>query len=422
MDALHTTLKELSTRVQRGWSGGEKEGYSALPLSGRTSSESSLPRYILPLLALLAVACFAYSPSSAYLSSPSFLSSAHNLFSAPPATRVGPRHFHSLYHGRGCNSSELIAAVARSRIREDGPSRGNYTQPEGMDRNAFDLDAFSFSFDVDGCPAPHIFTPAEACDLVSAFGGIYNRGDSLMRQFTQGLFLLLANSFDLVYDHKDECAGDALFTNGRSCKSHSMFTSLDFAHVCQEQPFVMYDQVWKFVSDVGGSKDEPDDLVTPLLEKYHQFVDALPARRRQYSPIFVHATGIHYWWRTPQTLDVHLLPFLANASAAEPRPLAFFSGYPAVPSNKPARYAKKQSKANTQRYNDEIRAVLPEISPGEIYEGAWRMLEWYNVTDGALSFDGTHYAYQVAMERAQIFLNVLDTVWGEVVSHGGLVE
>lgn len=30
--------------------------------------------------------------------------------------------------------------------------------------------------------------------------------------------------------------------------------------------------------------------------------------------------------------------------------------------------------------------------------------------------------YQVAMERAQIFLNLLDLIWGEIVAAGGLVE
>jgi len=49
-------------------------------------------------------------------------------------------------------------------------------------------------------------------------------------------------------------------------------------------------------------------------------------------------------------------------------------------------------------------------------------MDWYNSTDGASSFDGTHYSYQVAMERAQVFLNYLDATWGEVVELGGLVE
>lgn len=30
--------------------------------------------------------------------------------------------------------------------------------------------------------------------------------------------------------------------------------------------------------------------------------------------------------------------------------------------------------------------------------------------------------YQVAMERAQIFLNLLDVVWGEIEEAGGLVK
>ena len=32
-----------------------------------------------------------------------------------------------------------------------------------------------------------------------------------------------------------------------------------------------------------------------------------------------------------------------------------------------------------------------------------------------------HYSYLVAMERAQILLNVLDVTWSEIVADGGLV-
>lgn len=56
---------------------------------------------------------------------------------------------------------------------------------------------------------------------------------------------------------------------------------------------------------------------------------------------------------------------------------------------------KKQGPGPTKKYNAAIRDALEELSPGEAYEGAWRQLEWYNVTDGAVSYDGTHYSYQV---------------------------
>lgn len=97
---------------------------------------------------------------------------------------------------------------------------------------------------MEGCPPPHLFTPAETCDLLASFGGIRFVGDSLMRQFAQGVFLLLTNNFrGLVRDQYKKCVGNGVFTNGRYCKAHELFDTREMQHVCAEQPFVQYDQV-----------------------------------------------------------------------------------------------------------------------------------------------------------------------------------
>ncbi|GJN93791.1 hypothetical protein Rhopal_006849-T1 [Rhodotorula paludigena] len=211
-----------------------------------------------------------------------------------------------------------------------------------------------------------------------------------MRQFAQGLFLLLGQTLDLVTDHKEECAGNNLFINSKTCRFYGINDASQIRHFCKGEPFVHYDQVWKFNStNTDGTIND-----TPLLDNL----------------------------RAQDTLDVHILPFLHNTSTTFPQPLPFWSSYPAVGPNKPQRFMKKQGPGPTKKYNAAIRNALEELSPGEAYEGAWRQLEWYNVTDGAVSYDGTHYSYQVAMERAQIFLNTLDVVWGEIVEHGGLVQ
>ncbi|GAA5839055.1 hypothetical protein JCM9279_002578 [Rhodotorula babjevae] len=416
MDSLRSLTKELSRRAQREE---DRGGYTAIPMRARASLEDEvvLRRAAFLLAALTLCTFLALSPARARLSSSVLPSSWRARPPVLPQTRVGPRRFPSLYHGRGCTSSELIAAVARSRIRKDGLSRFPYEPPAGRGPSAFDLDAFSSSFDLDGCPAPHIFSPAETCDLLSAFGGVYTRGDSLMRQFTQGLFLLLANSFDLMRVPMRKCVGEGIFTEGKACKGNSVFDSAELATVCGEQegPFTIYDQFWGFGKEANTS-------ASFLHDKYRTYVDALPERRKGFSPVLVLGVGIHSAWNVSETLDLHVSPFLAAISSSLPRPLAFFSGYPAVPANKPPTYLPRQGAENTQRYNADVRELLGKVSPGEVHDGAWTMLDWYGMTDGALSFDGTHYAYQVAMERAQIFLNVLDTVWGEVVERGGLVE
>ncbi|GAA5933777.1 hypothetical protein JCM3775_000281 [Rhodotorula graminis] len=417
MDSLRSLTRELSRRAQREE---DKGGYTAIPIGLKVSlTQVVLRRIALIFIALALCIFFILSSARARLSSAVNPTSWRVRPANLPRTRVGPRRSPSLYHGRGCNASELIAAVARSRIREDGASRTEHEPPAGRGPSEFDLDAFTFSFDLDGCPAPHIFSPAETCDLLSAFGGVYTRGDSLMRQFAQGVFLLLANSFDLMRVPMRKCVGEGIFTQGKACKGYSVFDSAELRTVCgkEDEPFAIYDQFWGFGKEANTS-------ASFLLDKYRTYVDALPERRRRYSPIFVLGVGIHSAWNVRETLDLHLAPFLAQTSSATatPRPLTFFSGYPAVPANKPPTYLPRQGAASTRQYNADVRELLDNVSPGEPSEGAWTMLEWYNVTDGAHSFDGTHYGFQVAMERAQVFLNVLDTVWGEVVAQGGLVD
>lgn len=114
----------------------------------------------------------------------------------PLRTRVGPRQFPSLYPIDRCNAAQLLASLEQATISPDGLSRSAYPKPPP--RN-MDLSSFRFSFDcesrasvsckgvvtdptsVPNCPTPHIFTAAEACDLLLAFGGFLLRGDSLVR-------------------------------------------------------------------------------------------------------------------------------------------------------------------------------------------------------------------------------------------------
>lgn len=65
-----------------------------------------------------------------------------------------------------------------------------------------------------------------------------------------------------------------------------------------EQPFVQYDQVWRFISEstnptlLGAHWDY--NASQPTIDTYNEFVQSLPAKRRAYSPIFVNGVGIHY--------------------------------------------------------------------------------------------------------------------------------
>lgn len=49
-------------------------------------------------------------------------------------------------------------------------------------------------------------------------------------------------------------------------------------------------------------------------------------------------------------------------------------------------------------------------------------VSWYGATDGAESYDGSHYSEQVNLEKALVLLNLLDVAWGEAREAGGLIH
>ncbi|KAM0752174.1 hypothetical protein T439DRAFT_379278 [Meredithblackwellia eburnea MCA 4105] len=364
---------------------------------------------------------------SSFLQSP-HAQNAQKLKNPLLKTRVGKRKHSGFYHGKGCNSTELMDSLRLATIRDDGPSRFEGTSPTS---NKLNLDNFEFSFDLPSCPQPHIFTPHETCDLLSSFGGIFLRGDSLVRHLSHTLLMLLTDSLDIVRSDDDECTGEDLFTNGRKCRLASFFDSDESGDVCDEKAFVKYEQVWRFIvapyklmkrNKLKYPAEEypsPDNPVGNLTN----FLNTIPQRRRQYSPVVLLSSGIHFDFRTEDAVDYHLAPYFRNTSSMEPRPISLWSAYSAIGPRKPKKFLVKQGTEAILRFNDDIRRdVLPKLSPGQVSEGAMRSLEWYGITDGAFSYDGTHHSFQVNMEKVQIILNLLDTIWGEIVEQGGLVE
>lgn len=61
-----------------------------------------------------------------------------------PPTRVGKRDSHSFYHGRGCNSTELLRDLAHARIAPNGASRYRL---ESSPEATLNLSRFEFSYE-----------------------------------------------------------------------------------------------------------------------------------------------------------------------------------------------------------------------------------------------------------------------------------
>lgn len=87
-----------------------------------------------------------------------------------------------------------------------------------------------------------------------------------------------------------------------------------------------------------------------------------------------------------QTRKYHVKPWMAGTNHSLPRPLALWSGYMAPGPNKPVAWLEAQGPEIVQKYNKAMKEVLEEESEGEVWEGAWRSLEWYGVTEGVSPF------------------------------------
>lgn len=131
----------------------------------------------------------------------------------------------------------------------------------------------------------------------------------------------------------------------------------------------------------------------------------MPPQQRQYSPIFIWSSGIHLGasyaffygaanadevagWNVTALEDVHLRPFIEQSQSATPRPLAFVQSY----TFNRKRRTHHQSNKHVLDFNSRMRNVLDRLQerdgPKFVHDGRMAQLEFFNMTEGALGYDG----------------------------------
>ncbi|GAA5981480.1 hypothetical protein JCM11641_004777 [Rhodosporidiobolus odoratus] len=331
---------------------------------------------------------------------------------------VGPRFLKPQYYRTpgSCNSTELLRALSLARIRPDGASRHvEYSIPVS---DFHTLSSFKPSFDLSpqGCAEPHLYTPEEACDLLQAFGGMMLRGDSFVRHVVNALFILLTGRESGAVEKEGErCRGNAMFDDRKAhCREMSVTNSQAMASsVCGGEAFIFF--------ELNSWGAQPPHL---LLSTYDLWRSSLPAHKQILSHAFISGFGLHHHLNSLTAIQGFIKPFLSRSAQIFPKPVGIWMGIHAPAEGKPERWRVEQGEENVKRYNREVGEALEAQSPGEFGEEGvgMKQVEWYNVTEGAESYDGSHYSYQVNMEKALILLNLLDTIWGEAVEAGGLLE
>ncbi|GAA5867937.1 hypothetical protein JCM8547_003419 [Rhodosporidiobolus lusitaniae] len=368
-------------------------------------------RYFLVLLSLtLLLLARTFSSSSP--------SSSHATPHTIHPTLVGPRPVSApsgkaLYSS--CTADELLGSLAKAVVRPDGASRfPNFTKPESVA-----LPEFEWSFDLaeveesgKQCAPMKVYSTEEACELVSAFSGIYTTGDSFARHVHSAFLMLLHGRLDGAvtdYLETDDCRGDQLFDDGKGCRERIFADTNTQERVCGGLANLGFVQTY-----------QPNPISFSVFNEWHA---RLPSRSHLYSPVYITGLGGHFDY-TPSTLlsSSYLDTLFSTLSRHFPTPLNLFMGPHAPGENQQPQYNARQGPQRVKAFAEQVPGLLRERSTEkEMGRGGARYVDFFASTEGAKSYDGVHYSYQVNMEKAQVFLNLLDIAWGQIAERGGMV-
>lgn len=142
---------------------------------------------------------------------------------------------------------------------------------------------------------------------------------------------------------------------------------------------------------------EYPDLRNLHPHEWQDWIDQLPPHKQSLSPIFFTGTGLHYNCDPDWAFQGNIRNVYGAYRNHWPRPMAIWSGIHAPGINKPEMYLEKQGPEPVARYNRRIGEYIDALSPQGFAEpgGFFKQINWFNVTDGAASYDGTHYSFQV---------------------------
>ncbi|BGP41395.1 hypothetical protein JCM10449v2_005373 [Rhodotorula kratochvilovae] len=418
----------------------ERQGSYSSVASNDTLEEKSEPaypprrqlRYFLILLALSLATLLRVCTSSS--SSTSFSRAFSSAPSSSPArgtphtyhpTLVGPR---ARFAANGsttstsCSTDELLTAIKGAKVRPDGAS----THPDFGQPTSVELEPIEWSFDlprgavedsgegmaVEGrsCEVPKVYSADEACELLSAFGGLYLTGDSFGRHLYSALLMILRGRIDGAvtdFDTTDDCRGEHMFDDGKLCRNRVAMDTQAGHEVCGGRTQVFYGPM--FHADVTA------------YDAYQAWHSRLPKRAQLYSPIFITAIGAHFNYEFSR-LESEWWPAAADRLSRQyPVPLNLFAGPHKPGDNFRKEFIEKQGPHKVRAFKEQVEIAMRAHSPVREAElGGWRYIDYYAMSAGAKSYDGTHYSMQVNLEKAHLLLNLLDTLWGEVVESGGM--
>ena len=129
----------------------------------------------------------------------------------------------------------------------------------------------------------------------------------------------------------------------------------------------------------------------------------MPDIKRVLSPIYIEGWGMHQgpafanvWWT--------MLPFWRLCERVWPKPLNFWFTIHSPGINKPIEWLGSQGSEIIAGFNQEMRVAIQD--PTNQLDTKPVFVDFFNMTTGARSYDGTHYSLQVNLEKVQVWLNI----------------
>ncbi|KDE03267.1 hypothetical protein MVLG_06260 [Microbotryum lychnidis-dioicae p1A1 Lamole] len=340
----------------------------------------------------------------------SFPSGLTDLAAPRPAITVGLRHNAPVQ--QRCTATEFTEALGNVVLPENALSRHvDYSVPSLNEPQT--LPPFEFSWKLPNCDQPRIYTREEACDIMASFRGVYFAGDSLVRHLWDAVLLLLTNDIGgAIFTDKEEvreqCRGERLFRDRRPdwhttrCRS-AYYKNIDLMKVCPGRK-------------VSAKYHDHNDGLN--LNDFKRWRKNLPAP--SLSIVFLSSAGIHQMYKFNRVRKNWLRHVLALRSMPDlTAPILLWQGNHCPGANIAKEYSKIQGPEVVKKYNAKVKAHIAEQGT-DYLEGGMNFIPWFNATQGAQSYDGQHYSYQVNMEKAQTFLNILDLTWRDAARRGGL--
>ncbi|KAI5478730.1 hypothetical protein MNV49_004655 [Pseudohyphozyma bogoriensis] len=318
----------------------DSRGYAAIPLDTPHPSPVATSKlyilFVLPVLLLV--------PGLWYLK-------------FPPASPPPPPPVYS-----GCSSGEYLAAIKDAQpVKGDIPS-SHLIDPQYYPSNALPPLNFSFEFTSTSCPRPHVFTPAEACELLGDYGGIVAFGDSFLRHMWSAMLILLrgdlSGSTEDFLGDKQLCNGEKIFDDrGAVCRfrvTEDWQTSMQ--PVCN--------------GTLEGVKFEVAVFshLAPTLARFTKFYNNTKP------PIVLQAFGPHFDYKIEYTRPWHVWMKEYLAENNNP-PIVSVWAAPHSPNElQPEWYRATQGPAIVEKFAHELEATVANDAPYA------KVISYYNVS------------------------------------------